>query len=481
MPTTVSLRRTMSLSASLPALVLLASQVATTSKLQAQSGTLDTNFSPVITSSFFANINAMVVQTNDQVIFGGTFANVSGLSRNGIARLNANGSVDTNFNPGKGISGGFGSVNAIALQPNDGKILIGGSFTSVNGTNRASIARLNTDGSLDLSFNPGTGADNTVLAIALQPDRSILLAGIFTTVNGKSRGSIARLDETGALDTNFVNGAGANNEVDSVALQTNGQIIIGGRFTQFNGLGQNRIARLQGTNGAVDASFNVSSNASDFVNTVFVQPDGKVLVGGGFTNINSVNVFGIARLQANGLVDPGFTTSLDFVAFGSVFSVARQSNGKVFIGGNFSSVGGVSRPSFARLNADGTLDTGFVPDAPNSAVVAIGLQSSGDVIVAGGMAVTDSHGNAQFGVARLHGDSVSPPAHPLLTNMLPLSGAFGFTLNGEAGRTYIIQFTADFTLWTPWMTQMLTTTSQSFTDSVVAGVSRRLYRAQVSQ
>jgi uncharacterized delta-60 repeat protein len=165
----------------------------------------------------------------------------------------------------------------------------------------------------------------------------------------------------------------------------------------------------------VDVTFSVGAGANDFINALLLQSDGKVLVGGGFTNIsNLTNSFGIARLQTNGLVDATFTPNLDFVAFGSVFSIALQSNGKIFIGGNFSSVGGVSRPSFARLNADGTLDSGFVPDAPNSAVTAIGLQSSGDIILAGGMAVTDSHGNIQFGVARLHGDPTSSSPHPLL-------------------------------------------------------------------
>ena len=463
-----------------PVIVIILALIGTGStNLQAQSGTLDTNFAPVITGQFFANVTALVVQTNDQVLFGGAFTNVSGFLRNGIARLNADGTVDANFNPGTGVSGGFATVHAIAVQPNDGKILIGGSFSKFNGTNRAGIARLNTDGSLDLGFDPGPGTSGTVNSIAVQPDGGILIAGTFSMVSGKSRGNIARMGANGVLDTNFVTGAGANFEVDSLALQTDGNIIIGGQFTKFNGASQNRIARLQGINGAVDTSFNVSSNASDLVNAVVVQPDGKVLVGGGFTNINSVNVFGITRLQTNGVVDPGFNTSLDYLSSGSVFSVARQSNGKVCIGGNFISFGGVNEPSFARLNANGTLDNGFVPDAPNSAVVAIGFQSSGDVLLAGSMSVTDAHGNMQFGVARLHGDAASNPAPPVLTNGQLLPGAFRFDLNGEAGRIYVVQYSGDFSVWTPWTTQLLATTSQSFTDSIIAGVSHRFYRAKV--
>jgi hypothetical protein len=114
--------------------------------------------------------------------------------------------------------------------------------------------------------------------------------------------------------------------------------------------------------------------------------------------------------------------------------------------------------------------------------VAIGQQSSGDVILAGGMAVTDAHGNMQFGVARLHGDAgVGPAMRPLLSNVARLTGAVRFTINGEVGRSYVIETTGDFSGWVPMATQMQTSASQPFTDSSVTGVSRRLYRAKVAQ
>ncbi len=444
--------------------------------LRAQTGTLDMSFAPVITGVFFAQINAMIVQTNDQILFGGSFTNVSGAARSGIARLNADGSVDQGFDPGTGISGGLNSVNAIAVQSNDGSVWIGGDFTKVNGTNRTRVARLNSNGSLDAAFNPGTGPNNTVKALAAQPDGSILIAGRFTSVNGKNRGSLARLSATGSLDTNFVSGVGADAEIDTLALQSDGKIIIGGRFTHFNGTSQARIARLNGADGSLDSSFNIGPGANDFVNAVLLQPDGKILVGGGFTNINTAGIYGIARLETNGIVDANFTTGLDYFPFGSVFSVAIQSNGKIFTGGNFTSVEGVSRPSFARLNADGTLDAGFVPDPPNSAVVAVGLQSDGSVILAGGMAV-----GTQFGVARLHGDPVSPPARPALSNAELLTGGqFHFILHGEAGRSYIILTTPDFSSWSPLATQILATASQPFTDSSAASTNNRFYRTELS-
>ena len=94
-----------------------------------------------------------------------------------IARLNADGSVDASFNPDAN-----GAVNSLAVQP-DGKVLVGGFFTTIGGQTRNNIARLNADGSADASFNPV--ADNTVISLAVQPDGKVLVGGNFTTVGGQ--------------------------------------------------------------------------------------------------------------------------------------------------------------------------------------------------------------------------------------------------------------------------------------------------------
>jgi uncharacterized delta-60 repeat protein len=161
----------------------------------------------------------------------------------GIARLNADGSLDSSFNPGTGVW--YGAVYSVALQP-DGKVLIGGNFTSVNGTNRNRVARLNANGSLDSSFNPGTGVSGQVLSIALQSDGKVLIGGLFTSVNGTNRNNIARLNANGSLDGSFNPGTGANGPVGSIALQPDGKVFIGGDFTTVNGVVRPRVARLYG-------------------------------------------------------------------------------------------------------------------------------------------------------------------------------------------------------------------------------------------
>jgi uncharacterized delta-60 repeat protein len=137
----------------------------------------------------------MALQPDGKVLIGGDFTLVKGASRNGLARLNADGTLDQTFNPGPGISSGTGAipyVEGILVQP-DGRILIAGWFATFNGTVRNGIARLNADGSLDGSFNPGSGADGVVRAIALQADGKMLIGGDFTTFNGVPRPGVARL------------------------------------------------------------------------------------------------------------------------------------------------------------------------------------------------------------------------------------------------------------------------------------------------
>src|SRR5207248_1147872 len=149
---------------------------------------------------------------------------------------------------------------ALAIQP-DGRILMGGSFSVYNGTTRNSIARLNTDGSLDTTFTVGTGANNAVFAIAIQVDGRIVIGAHFTSFNGTARNRITRLNSDGSLDTTFNIGTGANSAVRAIAVQPDGRILIGGQFTTYNGTARNNIARLN-ADGSLDTTFNVGTGAN---------------------------------------------------------------------------------------------------------------------------------------------------------------------------------------------------------------------------
>ncbi|WP_040401415.1 HYR domain-containing protein, partial [Cecembia lonarensis] len=135
-----------------------------------------------------------------------------------------------------------------AIQ-SDGKLIIGGQFTLYNGVARNQIARLNPDGSLDTSFDPGTGATSFVFTTAIQADGKIIIGGIFTEYNGVARNFIARLNGDGSLDTDFNPGTGANSQILTTAIQSDGKLIIGGDFTSYDGVSRVRINRLQNTVG----------------------------------------------------------------------------------------------------------------------------------------------------------------------------------------------------------------------------------------
>jgi len=325
----------------LPLLLLLCLLVPGLSYAQ-QPGSLDAGFDPGTGAS--SGVEVLAVQPDGKVLIGGGFEFYNGTARNRIARLNADGSLDTSFNPGAGADD---AISALALQP-DGKVLIGGGFGFYNGTARNRIARLNADGSLDTGFDPGSGANDWVFSFVLQPDGKVLIGGWFTSYDGASRSGIARLNVDGGLDADFNPGTGISNADDvlALALQPDGKVLIGGNFTTYNGTARNRIARLN-TDGSLDVAFNPGVGADDIVRSFALQPDGKVLIGGDFESYNGTARNRIARLNADGGLDGNFNPGTG--ANNIVSNLALQPDGKVLIGGIFTSYNGSSRGRVARV------------------------------------------------------------------------------------------------------------------------------------
>jgi hypothetical protein len=202
-----------------------------------------------------------------------------------------------------------GSVWAVAEQP-DGKLVIGGRFTSVNGQPRKNIARLNANGTLDTTFDPGTGPDADVQAIEITDSGSIIAGGDFTTWNGSSAGAKAvLLTATGGRDTNWTSpfSVGAGDTVKWIKATTAG-VYVGGKFSTP----RNGIARVSLT-GANDTAFNPGTGVGTATtNTGLVLDDGKILIGGDFTSVNGTTRNRVARLTTAGAVDTGFAPSPAF-------------------------------------------------------------------------------------------------------------------------------------------------------------------------
>ena len=364
-------------------------------------GSRDTSF--VMGTGFNNTVNSIVLQSDGKIVVGGNYTTYQGVAANRIIRLNTDGSRDTTFVMGTGINS---TVNSIAIQ-SDGKILAGGFYTTYQGVAANSIIRLNTDGSRDTSFVMGTGFNNTVNSIAIQSDGKILLGGAFATYQGVAANYIIRLNTDGSRDTSFAMGTGFNNTVNSIVLQSDGKILLGGAFITYQGVAANRIIRLN-TDGSRDTSLNFENGfnssagvGAGIVRTILIRSNGKILVGGTFNTYQGVAANRIIRLKADGSNDTVFVTSTGFD--GSVASIVIQSDGKIVVGGAFTTYQGVAASRIIRLNTDGSRDTSFVMGTGfNSTVNSIVIQSDGKIVVGGDF--TTYQGVAANRIIRLNTD-----------------------------------------------------------------------------
>lgn len=313
-------------------------------------GTIDTSF--VIGTGFGTGSTntplSIINQPDDKILVGGFFTSYSGVTCNGIVRLNVDGSIDSGFTSNISTSG---IISTLELQ-SDGKILVTGSLNS--GTTFTGIVRLNSDGTTDNSYIVGTPFDAIIQTMKIQTDGKILVGGNFTTYSGLTYNRLIRLNSDGTIDTSFVIGTGFNQTIDSIYIQTDGKILVGGLFTTYSGSTYNRIIRLN-SNGAIDTSFVIGNGFNGLLSDIVVQTDGKILVVGAFTSYNNIAYNRIIRLNSDGTIDYYFYVGSGFDS--SVNNITLQSDGKIILNGNFTSYDGVLYNRIVRLNSDGTSDT----------------------------------------------------------------------------------------------------------------------------
>jgi len=382
----------------------------------AQDGGLDTSFDPGTGAN--STVETTSIQDDGKIIIGGWFTSYNETAINRIARLNEDGTLDNSFNPGTGANN---YIKSTSIQT-DGKVIIGGNFTSFNGdTNIKYLARLNSDGTLDTDFNMGgTGPSSSVWTTYVQTDGKILIGGNFTSYNGTGSTYIARLNEDGTLDSDFnMGGTEANWYVRSITVQDDGKIIIGGGFNFYNGTYRNQLARLN-SDGTLDMTFDIGNAANDFVRTISIQDDEKIIIGGSFLTYAGTNRNGIARLNTDGThdtsFDPGTGASYTGSSNTGIWSASIQDDGKIVIGGYSDYVNGNSINRIARLNTDGTLDNTFDPGTgADSAVLTTSIQTDGKIIIGGGF--SSYNGTARSRIARLNGSPTAGINENILTGL----------------------------------------------------------------
>jgi uncharacterized delta-60 repeat protein len=381
-----------------------------------------------------AAVYHIATQNTGKLIIGGYFSAYNNISKHNIARLNTDLTLDQTFTYSGNNQGG----NGLAIQPSDNKIVVVSSTPMFAGTSSC-VTRLLQDGGIDSGFNVGgTGtaglsgrSNNTGYAVALQSDGKILVGGDFYYYNGQQRFGIARLLPTGALDPSFVPtelNAYYWSVVQYILIQPDGRILLLGRFSIPSGSTNviKNILRLN-ANGTLDSSFLAGNtdgsvyyenmNISIFgpLTRMILQPDGKIVVVGGFTKYNGINVNSIVRLGSNGQIDPTFN-----VTYGTDRGIndvlMEPGTMKIIIGGEFNTFNGQPVKKMIRLNPNGTLDPTFsigegttdLPGAGNCSLCSNYIkvfkrQTDGKIIV-GGDFIT-FNGLSAGNITRISGDA----------------------------------------------------------------------------
>jgi uncharacterized delta-60 repeat protein len=378
----------------------------------AKPGDLDTSFAgtgkKAITFGGMDEARVVLAQPNGRIVVAGGGAAADSFC---VARLRTNGTLDTTFGSrGKRVIDFGGDIEAVyggALQP-DGKIVLAG-----HSDLRVAVARVNANGSLDTTFSGdgkllfSWGLLSRAQAVVVSPNGKILLAGFSGPEGGNIQ--VARLNANGALDTTF--GTGGKAPVDfggddfglAMARQANGRILVAGGSSAGGAV----VARLR-TNGTLDPDFDgdgrVTLPGGGIARAVLVQPDRKIVVAG---NATGSGTMAITRLKPNGSLDTTFdgdgTATIDFGSLADLANAAvLQPDDKIVVAGYAQADEDVA---VARINADGSPDTTF--GAAGKATVdfgfatfgyAVALQANGRIVVAGHRTGADD-----FAVARLLG------------------------------------------------------------------------------
>jgi uncharacterized delta-60 repeat protein len=348
------------------------------------------------------------LQTDGKIIVAWWFTWFNGVSINRIARLNPDGTVDGDFINNL-WSGANNFVHWIVVQ-SDGKILVWWDFTAINWIARNRIARLHADGTLDTSFTtPWLWANNRIRIAAVQTDWKIVIWWWFTTYDWLSRSWITRLNPDWTLDTTFITWSWTvwptpfERLVQTLAIQGDWKIIIWWQFISYNGIPVGRLARLN-IDGSLDTSFDTNVWATwwtqPWVYSIVILDDGKLLVSWkSFTSFNGIARNRIVRLHGDWTVDMTFDPGVWFND--EVRKLEIDKNWKIYAWGNFTTYDGIARNRIVRLNSDGSLDTLFDPgNWLNWLVWWITIQSDGKMIPSWDF--TDYNGTGSNRITRLN-------------------------------------------------------------------------------
>lgn len=328
-------------------------------------GVIDKSFSVTNTGTQNSQIFSLAQQRDGRIILAGNFDSINGTALGDIVRLNEDGTVDPSFQSIPDLEGFNVEINTVLLQA-DGKVLISGLFDKLYGQRTPRLARLNNDGSLDTSFQPDTLVEGGILGnlvnrlVPLSEDR-LLLFGMFRNFGTNPVPAVVRIGSDGRRDQTFRAQPEGKAKVFNGTLQPDGKILIVGDFDYVNGEPRPQIARLN-PDATLDPSFSPPLLTREKLLSIALQRDGKVLIGGEFTDFSAPPWKGVGRLLPDGRLDDGFTFTNRLAARCcgvSVKQISALPEGKILLGGSFIRADDTPLNSLARLESDGRIDQSF--------------------------------------------------------------------------------------------------------------------------
>jgi uncharacterized delta-60 repeat protein len=322
---------------------------------------LDTSFSINFNGggnyfSQISSISQITALSDGKILVSGSFYYyINGVAKLGVARLNPDGSIDPTFDYSSTFDGFLEISNRFVVQ-NDGKIVVGRNrVPNPPFPNLSTPLRVNPDGTQDFSFNPNIHSTKSVYvrAVKIQPDGKILVAGLWivssATTSPIFSSFITRINPDGSIDQAFQTNETLNKEISDLIVLPNGKILIAQKtFLGFNvPQSSSNVLRLN-ADGSIDNSFNSGTGTDDGINVMLLLPNGKILVGGKFTTYNGQPRQNLAQLNADGSLNP-ITYSLN----DEVLSLEIDNQGRVLVGGSFTVISaggsGANRSYIARL------------------------------------------------------------------------------------------------------------------------------------
>jgi len=304
------------------------------------SGHLDTAFQAKLGASFNDDVFALAVTSTGEIYVAGRFTSLQGSAAPQIARLLSDGSPDSTYNL---VGTGF-DAEASVLALHDNLLYVGGQFATYKGQTAGRIARLKADASLDTTFAPGTGFNLGVDVIHVQGDGRVLVGGSFTSFNSATRNRLVRLNSDGSLDVDFQTAMGSAFSGAVSALAINDRILVSGEFTNFNLTPVSCFVSL-GNFGSELRDLQLDAKA----HVLLAQSNGKTLAAGEFTNSATTSANRVLRFNADATPDSAFALNLGTGLDEPVLSGVLQSDGKILLGGQFTNFNGTAAPRLLRL------------------------------------------------------------------------------------------------------------------------------------